>query len=125
MARNFFKNVGALLLFTVIFAAVIVYLPIGVFLFAPLSFLKGYLVQEEKPSFRAFLLLLNFIFLFATILSLILIIKPASLVEGVDELTFLFGLYIFLYQFFDVIIFWAGMSVRNKKIQKNSKDITK
>jgi hypothetical protein len=112
--QNFFKNIGILAAFSAIFAAIIVYFPIGVFLFAPLSFLKGYLMQEERASGRALFLLLNFILLFATIVSLIFVIKPASLTED-DELSFFFGLSIFLYQFFDVIIFWIGMNVRNRK----------
>jgi len=111
--RRFFKNIGILLFFIVIFAAIIVYFPIGVFLFAPLSFLKGYLMQEERTSSRALLLLLNFILLFATVISLIFVVKSSSLWDY-DELSFFFGLCIFLYQFFDVIIFWTGMSVRNK-----------
>jgi hypothetical protein len=114
MAKNFFKNIGILAAFSAIFAAIVVYFPIGVFLFAPLSFLKGYLIREEKPSIRAPLLLLNFVLLLATVVLLIFIIKPASLTED-DELSFFFGLSIFLYQFFDVIIFWVGMGVRNRK----------
>jgi hypothetical protein len=119
MIQKNLKNIGILAGFSAIFAAIIVYFPIGVFLFAPLSFLKGYLIQEERASGRALFLLLNFILLFATVVSLIFVVKPASLMEGTDdELTFFFILWIFLYQFFDVIIFWIGMNVRNRKTNK-------
>jgi hypothetical protein len=121
MIQKNFKNIGILAAFSAIFAAILVYLPGGVLLFAPLSFLKGYLIKEERASIRALFLLLNFILLFATVVSLIFVINPASLTEGVDdELTFFFILYIFLYQFFDMIIFWIGMHVRNRRI-KNTK----
>lgn len=116
------KHFGILVLFAGVFALVLVFPNIIFIIFLmPLSFLKGLAIKEEKSSVRVSFVIINFLLVFLSFISVFYIFRDFIFKEEIGEDIGGFGLFLFavFYLFIDQLLFPLGMFIRNMVNNKN------
>ena len=111
------KNTGIILIF--IMLAVFIgrlSVPFGWILLVVWPIFKGYCVKENNTSRRAILIAVNFITFFLLYYLIFFVIYPKLSYGGPGDEEGIGFIFVFLYVFYDAMIFPIGLSLRNKQI---------